>query len=200
MTGLNILVIRLGAMGDIIHTLPAVASLRQSFPHCAIVWAVEPRWMPLLEGNPCVDDILPVNRHSLSAIVQLRQQMRKRRFERAIDFQGLIKSSAVAMLSGAKKIYGLHRSAAREPLAALAYSHTCKPQALHIIDRHLELAACAGAPAAVRVYPLPPGQHEGVLPDGPFVLANADAGWPAKEWPREDWSELAHRLESCGCA
>ena len=52
----RILVVRLGAMGDIVHTLPAVATLRASFPRAHITWLVEPRWRPLLEGNPCVDE------------------------------------------------------------------------------------------------------------------------------------------------
>ncbi|MEJ7605337.1 MAG: hypothetical protein WKF37_03505 [Bryobacteraceae bacterium] len=69
MNGDRILAIRLGAMGDIIHTLPAVASLKQSFPHCSIAWAVEERWLPLLRDNPFVDELIPVNRHSLNAIL-----------------------------------------------------------------------------------------------------------------------------------
>ena len=198
MKGQSILAIRLGAMGDIIHTLPAVASLRQSFSQCRLLWAVEPRWMPLLQDNPCIDELIPVDRKSLRAILELRSRLRAERPEIAVDFQGLIKSSAVALLAGAKRVYGLHRSAAREPLAALAYSHTCKPQATYIVDRHLELAACAGAPAAVRTFPLPQGRPEGDLPSEPFVLANPDAGWRAKEWPREYWSNLGRRLQRIG--
>ena len=58
----DILVVRLGAMGDILHTLPAVATLRRSFPQARLTWLIEPRWRPLLEGNPAVDEIAEFNR------------------------------------------------------------------------------------------------------------------------------------------
>ena len=59
----RILVVRLGAMGDIIHTLPAVASLKHSFPHSRVTWVIRPRWMPLLEKNPFVDEVIPLERN-----------------------------------------------------------------------------------------------------------------------------------------
>ena len=63
-SGSLILVVRLGAMGDIIHALPAVASLKHSFPGSQVTWAVEPRWAPLLEGNPFVDRVLLLDRRT----------------------------------------------------------------------------------------------------------------------------------------
>jgi heptosyltransferase-1 len=121
------------------------------------------------------------------------------RFDFAVDFQGLLKSAFVAVLSRADRVFGYHRSAAREPLACLAYSHVCRPRSIHVIDQHLELAAAAGARSVVRSFHIPDGEPEGSLPDTPFVLASPEAGWTAKEWPLEYWGELARLLHRDGC-
>jgi heptosyltransferase I len=195
----RVLAIRLGAMGDILHTLPAVASLKQSLPWCHLAWAVEERWAPLLEGNPFVDELVFVNRRSLQAITSLWKQLRSSGFDTVVDFQGLIKSALVAASARAGRIYGYHRSSAREPLAALFYTKTCKPHATHVVDRHLELAASAGAQAGARTFSIPDGRPEGSLPDTPFVLANPLAGWASKQWPREYYAALARKLRENGC-
>ncbi len=86
----SILMIRLGAMGDIIHALPAAATLKQSFPDRKTVWLVSPRWIPLLEGNPFIDELMPFNRagwHSWRRLRGIRPDL-------AIDFQGLVQSAS----------------------------------------------------------------------------------------------------------
>ncbi len=193
MSGTRILAIRLGAMGDVIHALPAVASLKHGFPHCRLTWIVETRWAPLLDDNPFVDEVLAFDRQSLRGILTARRLL-GRGFDIAVDLQGLIKSALVAAFSRAERIVGFHQSQLRERLAGLFYSHKTMAQATHIVDRYLELAASAGATSAVRVFPLPKGQPEGELPDGPFVLANPLAGWPGKQWPLEYWETLGARL------
>jgi heptosyltransferase-1 len=117
--GSRILVVRLGAMGDIIHTLPAVASLKHSFPGSRLTWVVEPRWAPLLEGNPFVDRRLLFDRASGGALWRTWQDLRVERFDFAVDFQGLLKSALAACAAGADRIFGYHQAHAREPLAAL---------------------------------------------------------------------------------
>lgn len=195
MTAPRILVVRLGAMGDIIHTLPAVASVKQSFPHAHIAWAVEERWMPLLEGNPFIDERIGVRRRNLPNFLALRKRLRSKRFDIAIDFQGLVKSAITANLARPDRIYGFHRSQAREPLAALFYSSAIKTAAPHVVDKYIELAAGAGATAVTRAFHIPEGRLEGELPEGDFVLANPLAGWGSKQWPLENYLELARRLE-----
>src|SRR5882724_10263823 len=93
---LRILVVRLGAMGDIIHTLPAVASLKHSLPGAHITWAVAPRWAPLLEGNVFVDRLILLERTSLAGLLRSRKELRREPFDFAVDFQGLIKSALTA--------------------------------------------------------------------------------------------------------
>jgi heptosyltransferase-1 len=196
MSGVRILVVRLGAMGDVIHTLPAVASLKHGFPGCKIWWAVEPKWRYLLADNPSIDEVVEVDRRSLRAVLSLRRTLRQRKFDLAVDFQGLIKSAIVATFARPEKIYGFDRSSVREKLASLFYSKTAKPSAVHVVDRNLELAAAAGASSSVRLFSLPHGEPQGRLPSTPFVLASPLAGWESKQWPLEYYGELAARLQN----
>src|SRR5271165_4464739 len=122
-TANRILVVRLGAMGDIIHTLPAVASLKHSFPGSHLTWAVEPGWSALLEENPFVDRVVFLRRGSLAGLRESWRELRGSRYDFAIDFQGLIKSALVATAAGPDRIYGFHHTQVRERTAALFYSN-----------------------------------------------------------------------------
>src|SRR5207237_4976602 len=119
----RILVVRLGAMGDVIHALPAVASLKHSFPHSRLTWVIRPRWMPVLEGNPFVDELIPYER-TMSGIARTWRELRSRRFDLAVDLQGLVQSALVAAAARPDKIAGFHQSQVAERPAALFYS-TC---------------------------------------------------------------------------
>src|SRR5258708_35233519 len=74
---LRILVVRLGAMGDIIHTLPAVASLKHSLPGSHITWAIAPQWAPLLDGNVFVDRRILLERTSVAGLLRSRKGLRR---------------------------------------------------------------------------------------------------------------------------
>jgi heptosyltransferase-1 len=189
----RILAVRLGAMGDILHALPAVASLKHGIPHSQVTWVVEPKWADLLEGNPFVDRVLLLERTSLAGILAAGRQLRSN-FDVAVDFQGLIKSALVASASRAQQIFGFHQSQIRERLAGLFYSNRTRARNSHVVDRNLELAASAGASSILRAFPLPQGRPEGNLPGQPFVLASPLAGWVSKQWPLEYYSAVAVRL------
>ena len=190
----DILVVRLGAMGDILHTLPAVATLRRSFPQARLTWLIEPRWRPLLEGNPAVDEIAEFNRAGgLTGMWSSVRALRHRPRDVGIDFQGLIKSAAALRLAGPASRWG--RRDPRESAARLLYTHTAPlPSGIHIVEQHLALARAVGASVPDLSFPLPPGHPEGSLPDGPFVLASPLAGWVSKQWPMENYGELATLL------
>lgn len=190
----RILVIRLGSLGDVVHALPAVASLKHSFPRSHLSWIIKPQWAPLLEGNPYVDEIIPYQR-SVTGLTEAWRKLRRERVQLAVDLQGLIQSALIAAAARPEKIVGLDRSQAREPLAAAVYSTTVRTTSVHRVDQYLEIAAAAGATNTVTTFPLPPGKPEGDLPNGPFVLASPLAGWKAKQWPFEYWAELAAGLK-----
>ncbi len=192
------LIVRLGAMGDIIHALPAVASLRLSFPQQKIAWLVAPRWMPLLKGNPAVDQLLPFERKTLSGLRSTAARLRQLRPEMAIDFQGLIQSALAGRFARPQRFWGFSRQIAREPVAAFFYNHRLTPPGPHRVQSNLQLAEAAGAHQLTSRAWLPPGVPDGALPNGPFILASPFAGWMGKEWPLPCYSELAKRLRREG--
>lgn len=186
----HILVVRMGSLGDIIHTLPAVATLKHSFPRADLHWVVDPKWAGLLEGNPFVDRVVTLARKSWRSVREAWGQLRSVRFDLAVDFQGLVKSALVASAARPDKIFGFHQSQAREKLAALFYSDRTRVSAAHVVDRNLELAVASGATSILRTFPVPQGRAEGTLPEGEFVLASPLGGWPGKQWPLESYRAL----------
>jgi len=196
----RILVVRLGAMGDIIHSLPAVASLKHGHPGSQLDWLVEPQWAALLEGNPFVDRVVLLRRKSLAGLFESWRTLRRGGYHVAVDFQGLLKSALAAAAARPERIFGFHRSQLREPAAALFYSIQTLSQSVHVVDRNLDLAAAAGATSLIhtsrmRAFPLPPGRPEGELPPGDFVLASPLAGWRSKQWPLDHYRTLAAQLK-----
>ena len=185
---MNILVIRLGAMGDILHALPAVEMLARAQPASRIHWIAEERWHPLLNGHPAIAALLSFDRTSARSIWNTRRRLRQTRFDLTIDFQGLIKSGLVAWQSGAQRIVGA--AVTRESLAGVFYTERIVAQAAHVVDQHCELVSTS-RPEPVW---LPDGQPEGKLPSGPFVLASPFAGWTSKQWPLEHYAALSKLL------
>src|SRR5580658_4245188 len=194
---MRILVVRLGSMGDVIHALPAAASLKHSFPRSTLTWVIRPKWEYLLEGNPFVDRVIAMERSAQGVIAAVRE-LRQERFDVVVDFQGLLQSAVLAWLARADKKVGLHRSQAREGAAALFYSTAVMTKSAHRVDANLELAAAAGASSILRVFPVPVGKPEGTLPEGRFVLASPLAGWESKQWPFEFYEESARELTRLG--
>ena len=190
----RILVIRLSSMGDVIHTLPAVGALKRNFPESRVSWLIRPHWAPLLEGNPFVDEVIPVRR-SIRESLKTARNLRGEKIDLAVDFQGLIQSAMLGKAAGPKHFYGFARDCVRERPAAWFYSKGIYAPAAHVVDRNLELAQGAGALTPSYEFPLPMGTPEGVLPTGKFVLACPLAGWRSKQWPVESWFKLVQMLD-----
>src|SRR5947209_11858410 len=135
LNGQSMLAIRMGAMGDIIHALPAVASLKASFPRSSISWLVSRKWASLLEGNPAVNDLIFFERSSLFALRDTWRRLRQRRFELAFDFQGLLQSALAGRVARAGTLYGFSRTVARESHAARFYDRAIEVKGPHRIER-----------------------------------------------------------------
>ncbi len=187
----SILIVRLGAMGDIIHALPGAASLKHSFPGARVTWVVEPQWAPLLEGNGFVDRVILFRRRDPGSWRATKNELRTEHYDLAVDFQGLMKSALIAHLARPERIAGFGSGIVREWPAGLFYSTRVQSGAVHVVDQALDLAAGAGANHLVRAFPLPAGRPEGTLPSGAFALASPLAGWTSKQWPPEYWERLA---------
>ncbi len=153
------LVVRLGAMGDVLHALPAVAMLRRALPEAQIGWVVERRWRELLcapgvelagsrgAGRPLIDEVhlvdtrgwrkrllAPETRSEFQSAIR---GLRERHYDAALDLQGAIKSSVVAKLSGAGLVLGFRKP--REALARLLYNTLADGRAAHVIEQNVEL-------------------------------------------------------------
>src|SRR5579863_5310552 len=85
------LVVRLTALGDILHTVPAVAALRAAHQGAKIDWVVERKWAPVLEGSPALNEVIPFDRRSVWSAIECVRRLRENRYTCAIDFQGLYK-------------------------------------------------------------------------------------------------------------
>lgn len=184
----SILAIRLSAMGDIIHALPAIGSLKRSFPSSRLALLIAPRWAPIVEGNPYIDQLVDPKAASVRRLAP----------DLAFDFQGLVKSALLGRLARPKKLYGFSRAVARESLASSFYTHAVPVTGPHRVDRCLQLIAAAGAAALSDEAWIPQGRAEADLPLRPFVLASPFAGWAGKEWPIENYNVLARLLSAEG--
>lgn len=202
MADVSFLIVRLGSLGDIVHTLPAAAALRASFPQARIDWVVESKWLPLLAGNPDVNQAIPLDRSSWSALRARVGRLRAARYDCVLDFQGLYKSAVLARLTGAPKRIGWDRRYAREGGAALFYTHPVVPTAAHVVDQNLELAQSAGARRGAVRFPLPActqadrefDQYLAAQNLRDYFVLSPDGGWRAKCWPPERYGELHRRL------
>jgi heptosyltransferase-1 len=185
-------------MGDILHALPAVASLKLSFPAKRLVWLIGRRWRDLLDGNPYIDEIVPFDRSVLSAFWNVRRKLRVLRPELAIDFQGLIQSALAGRMARAPRFLGFDKNVAREPLASRLYTERVHVTGPHRIERNLQLVRAAGAQYLTEESWIPEGAPEGRLPSGPYVLASPFAGWQSKQWPLENYESLGQQLRKEG--
>src|SRR5215211_2152802 len=100
---MNFLIVRLGALGDIIHTVPAAAALRNAFPDARIDWLVEARHRPMVDLVSVIDRAIVLERPSIAGWLAVSHRMREVRYDVAFDFQGLMKSAVLARASGARR-------------------------------------------------------------------------------------------------
>jgi heptosyltransferase-1 len=199
------LVVRLTALGDILHTVPAVAALRAAHADAKIDWVVERKWAPVLEGSPAINEVIPFDRRSVWGTIECVQRLRENQYTCAIDFQGLYKSSILTALSGTPRRIGFDRAWAREGGAAMFYDERVIPAGRHVAELNYSLAEHAGAtrPRAPE-YPLrvPAGGAASIrarLHDlgigGEFIAVGAGGSWRAKCWPAERYGEFCREFE-----
>lgn len=190
----RILIVRLGAMGDILHALPAAASLKGG-GGVEITWVVKPQFRELLDGGGLADRIVEFRRCGWSELRASWRELRDTSYEAAVDFQGLVQSALTARASRAQRVYGFAFQDLREKAAGLFYDVRVRAETRHVVEKNLEVALAAGARERVIAFPLPQGRQEGVLPRGRYVLAAPFAGWISKQWPGERYAELGRMLQ-----
>ncbi|HYL11070.1 MAG TPA: glycosyltransferase family 9 protein [Candidatus Acidoferrales bacterium] len=198
------LVVRLSSLGDILHTAPAVAMIRGSFPGAPIDWLVDRRWTGLFAGCSDFREVIPVDRGSLKSLGATVHRLRSARYTCALDFQGLYKSALLAYLSGAPRRIGLSRSFAREGGATFFYTSRVAPPPGHIVDQNRALARAAGAGPEIYPSGLPRATDSAVnmvrrMLGGSaqeFFVVSPGGGWGSKCWPADRYGVLCRELSS----
>ncbi|HKS29561.1 MAG TPA: lipopolysaccharide heptosyltransferase I [Pyrinomonadaceae bacterium] len=216
---MRILIVKLGSIGDIVHTLPALAAIGRALPRAQLAWVVEKRSAEILRDNPFLKSLIEVDTKALrrwpssgETLQAPRQQLRRLRastFDSALDFQGLLKSATIARLSGARRVYGFERASLREPASRILLSKAVRvPPRAHVIVKNLTLAAEAlgiTVPTRPEDFEFPVQlrrEHEieaEVAADwtnGSYAILNPGGGWPTKLWGAERFGALADRLWS----
>ncbi len=207
----RVLVVRLGSLGDIVHTLPAVGLLASHTPDVAVHWLTERSWEPLLRCVPWVTKVWVADTHAwrrgrhLPGAIRLISSLREQEFGLAVDFQGLVKSAVLARLADPRIVRGFSRHRCREPWASVLYHEQIETDGgkRHMVEQHADLLD-------------PPRCTERLSPRISFrepetavtwvereldlremaapVLLNLGGGWSTKRWAPERFGDLARRL------
>jgi len=215
---MHILIVKLGSIGDIVHTLPAVAAIRKAMPGSEISWVVERRSAEILRDNPILDRLIVVDTKALrrglvsgETLRAPRQQLRQLRasvFDLALDFQGLLKSASIARLSGARRVFGFSRDSLREPASRILLTKSIPiSKNSHVIRKNLSLASGAlgisvpDDPADLEFPIATNSGHEAealnAAPAGTqYAILNPGGGWPTKLWSADRFGRLADELWS----
>lgn len=196
----RILVVRLGSLGDLVHTLPAVSALRRRFSGATIDWVVDRVHEPFLALVPVISRAIVLRDRTAAAWFEMRRTLRAGQYDVAVDFQGLIKSAFFARMSGAGRVIGFGRRALREPAARWLYSERIDvPEGQHVIQKNLQLARALGASSDRLEFPLAPVESAAVAAVRDrgvdrFALVNPGAAWPNKRWPPARFGQLARAI------
>lgn len=207
----SFLVVRLGAIGDVIHTLPAVSLLRRDFPHARIGWIVEKGGaVQILKAVPILDHVIVTDLRGMSrSLLWNREEFNQTRreiadYEVSLDFQGLLKSGAIPWLAGIRRRIGFEYGALRERAAGLFYTERVSADdTLHVIEKNLALLHNLGCSSNGRYnFPLNPGpkadqfaQYTAESAGGKFAILNPGGGWPTKLWSARSFGLLADLLK-----
>ena len=208
----NILVVKLSAIGDVIHALPVSYAIKETFPDAHLTWVVEPPAYDLLTMNPYIDEIIIFHKKEFKSIGgflknygPLKHQVQQRSYDAVLDLQGLFKSAAIARLAKAPVKLGMCNM--RE-LSDRISRPVIGPHANgHIVERYLDVARALGCRVDQVVFPLEVPEREadltrrifsqeGANMGNPYVVFAVGANWPNKRWPTEYFAELSDWLYS----
>ncbi|CAN5815356.1 lipopolysaccharide heptosyltransferase I [soil metagenome] len=212
---MKILIVKLSSIGDIVHTLPALAAIRRELPDAEISWAVESRSAEILRGSEFLKNLIEVDTRSLRGgkvieeiLLDAGRQIKDLRvsdFDIAVDFQGLLKSATIAKLSKAKKRFGFDKENLREPMSRFLLTGTVKIEnGIHVVRKNLALAEKAlsiKVPTDNFEFPIFTSEEhkreaEQIIEQTgeDFAILNPAGGWETKLWQAEKFGELADRL------
>lgn len=208
------LIIKLGSIGDVVHTLPALATLKRTFPEAEVDWLVEKKARIVLEGNSFIHEIIEADTHRwrkswwtagvLKEIISLLHKLRARSYDVAIDFQGLWKSAALGYFSNSQYFLGFDTNALKEPGCRVFYKRRISPspQSNHVVERYMDLVRSLGNVTLSYDFDLNvSGADEDYISEQlisrgiqEFVILNPGGGWVTKNWLPENYAALHDKL------
>ncbi len=202
MTETRFAVVRLGSLGDIVHTFPAVAALRHSFPLARITWLTHPRWVSLVASSNLATEIWPLDSRDLRSVRRVIAELRISHAEAVVDYQGLWKSALPGFLAGISRRIGFSSSTIREYGVPILYTDRVKCLSTHIADQNGELSRHLGATHAVGEVTLDVSkddqrmvrrqlENEG-MPS--YIVLSPGGGWRSKCWPEERFGDLCRSI------
>lgn len=206
----NFLIVKLSAIGDVIHALPTAYALKETYPDCHITWVVEPPAYDLVKMSPYIDEIILFEKKKFKSFWgllreygPLKRKIQARHYDAVLDLQGLFKSAAIARLGKAPVKLGMCNM--RE-LSYRISRPVVGPNAQgHIVERYLDVARALGCETKEVRLDLKVPEREAEIARMIFAQAGADmnndyavlaigANWPNKRWPAKSFAELADKL------
>lgn len=200
----RILIVRLGALGDVVHAMPVVSAIRRGLPSAQVDWLIDPRYAAVVRMVRGLGEAIPFDPRGLlrggdrAATMATLRTIRSREYDVVLDLQGLLKSAVTARLVGGKRTIGFARRQLREPLAGLFYSDAIDTSATtHIIEKNLAVLGALGMTTTTPEFSLdiPPSaaadEVRARVGEPGYVVLNPGAAWPNKRWPASRFGALA---------
>ena len=220
---MNILIVKLSAIGDVIHTLPALNAVRQQFPDASITWLVEEAAADILEGHPSLDRVIISRRkkwlrqlrdgngngrrQALRDMKQFWFDLRDTRYDMVLDFLALLKSGVLIALTRSTRKIGFDKGMQHQEHSYLFLNERLPPVAMevHALDRNLGMIRQLGIPADEVIYKIPVRdadrerassllRENGISPGNTIIAINPMTKWATKNWDNRKFAELADRL------
>lgn len=202
----NVLIVKLSALGDVIHALPVSYAIKETFPDAKVTWVVEPPSFELLKMNPCVDKIILFKKKDFRTLkgfmrefFPLKHELQEQTYDAVLDLQGLFKSAAIAFFAKSNIKLGICNM--RELSDKISKPVVGDNAEGHIVERYLDTARAVGCVVGNVVFPIqiPVEEsekahkimdHAGIRDGNPYVVFVVGANWPNKRWPTENFAAL----------
>lgn len=206
----NILIVKLSAIGDVIHSLPVSYAIKETYPNAKLTWVVEPPAYEVLKMNPCVDEIIIFNKKEFKSFMgffknffPFKNKLQEKPYDAILDLQGLFKSAMIAFFAKSEIKVGTCNM--REMSNRISRPVIGKHAHGHIVERYLDTARAIGCKVSDIKFPIEIPKHEidraklimqraGTKENIPYVIFAVGANWPNKRWTIDNFALLSDWL------